>query len=94
MISDKVHKMFCFKQSKWLEKSTNFNTQKKNQAVVNFEKDFYKLLNNEFHGETMENVRNRIKVEFIEESDTEKNIKEQSKLTFNEIHKSYTKYDS
>ena len=42
----------------------------------------------------MENVRNRIKVEFIKEDDTDKIIKQQSKLTFNRIHKSYENYDS
>ena len=42
----------------------------------------------------MENVRNRIKVEFIKKDDTDKFIKQQSKLTFNGIHKSYENYDS
>ena len=37
----------------------------------------------------MENVRNRIKVEFIKKDDTDRIIKRQSKLTFNGIHKSY-----
>ena len=48
MIVDKVHEIISFKQSKWLEKYKNFNTQKRNQAVNDFEKDFYKLLNNAF----------------------------------------------
>ena len=30
-----------------------------------YEKDLYKLLNNAFKGKAMENVRNRIEVEFI-----------------------------
>ena len=42
----------------------------------------------------MENVRNRMKKEFIKKDDTEKIIKQQSKLTFNRIHKSYTTSDS
>ena len=42
----------------------------------------------------MEKVRNRIKVEFISKNDTDKIIKQQSKLTLNGIHKSYTNYDS
>ena len=40
MIVDKVHQIISYKQSKWLEKYTNFNTQKRNQAVKDFEKDF------------------------------------------------------
>ena len=65
MIVDKVHNTKSFKQSKWLEKDINFNTQKRNQAVNDFENDFYKLLKNAFYGKTMENVRNRLKIKFI-----------------------------
>ena len=42
----------------------------------------------------MENVRNRIKVEFIKKDDTGKILKQQSKLIFNGIHKSYENFDS
>ena len=66
MIVDEFHSVISFEQDKWLEKYINFNTQKRNQAVNDFENDFYKLLlNKAFYGKTMENVRNRIKVEFI-----------------------------
>ena len=51
-------------------------------------------MNNAFYGKTMENVRNRIKVEFIKKDEDEKIVKQQSKLTFNGIHKSYENYDS
>ena len=50
MKNDKVHAIFSFKQSMWLEKYINFNTQKRNQAVNDFEKDFYKLLKTHFMG--------------------------------------------
>ena len=75
-------------------KNISFKTQKRNTAKNDLEKDLYKFLNNSFYGKTMENVRNRIKVEFIKKEETPKVIKEQSKLTFNEIHKSYENYDS
>ena len=42
----------------------------------------------------MENVPNRMEVEFIKKDDTYKNTKQQSKLTFNGIHKSYENYYS
>ena len=94
MIVDKVHEIISFKQSRWLERYINFNTQKRNQAVNDFEKDFYKLLNNAFYGKTMENVRNRLKIKFVKKDDYSEIIKQQSKLTFNGIHKSYENCDS
>ena len=48
MVVDKLHEKISFKQSKWLEKYLNFNTQKRNRANNDFEKDFYILLNNVF----------------------------------------------
>ena len=89
MVVDKVHNIISFKQSSWLKKYINFNTQKRNQAVNVFEKDFYKLLNNAFYGKTMENVRNRLKIKPVKKDDYKGIIKLQSKLPFNGIHKSY-----
>ena len=94
MIVDKVHNIISFKQSRWLEKYINFNTQRRNQAVNDSEKDFYKLLNNAFYGKTMENVRNRLQIKFIKKDNYRKMIEYQSKLTFNGIHKSYENCDS
>ena len=94
MIVDKVHNIISFRQSRWLEKYINFNTQKRNKAKNNSEKDFYKLLNNAFYGKTMENVRNRLKIKFIKKDDYREIIKQQSNLTFNGIHKSYDNCDS
>ena len=94
MIIDKVHNIISFKRSKWLEKYIIFNTQKRNKAKNDFEKDFYKLLNIAFYGKTMENVRNRLKIKIIKKDDHREIIKQQSKLTFNGIHKSYETCDS
>ena len=94
MIVDEIHEVIPFKQSKWLKKYIHFNTQKRNHAVNDFEKDFYKLLNNAFYGRTMENVRNRLKIEIVKKNDYREIIKQQSKLTFNGIHKSYENCDS
>ena len=65
MVVDKIHEIISFKQSKWLEKYINFYTLKRNKAKNDFEKDFSKLLNNAFYGKTMENVRNRLGINFF-----------------------------
>ena len=92
--NEKIHNIISFTQSKWLEEYLSFNTKKRNRAENDFEKDFYKIHNNSFYGKTMENVRNRIKFEFIFKNDTDKIVKQQSKLTFDDIHTSYENYDS
>ena len=57
-------------------------------------KKTYKLLNKAFCGKKMENVRNRLKIEFIQKNDIEKTIQQQSKLPSNGIHKSYENCNS
>ena len=94
MIVDKVHDIISFRQSRWLKKYIQFNTQKTNEAVNDFEKDFYKLLNNAFCGKTIEIVRNRLEIEFVKKDDHREIIKQQSKLTFEGTHKSYENCDS
>ena len=94
MIVEKIHELISFKQSMWLEKYINFNTQERSQAVNVFEKDFHKLLNNAFYGKTMENVSNRLELEFTKKDDYEKIINQQSRLNFSDIHKSYENCDS
>ena len=53
MVVEKIHEIISLKQCKWLEKYKNFDTQKRNKSNTEFEKDFYKLINNAFYGKTM-----------------------------------------
>ena len=46
----------------------DFNTQKRKEAASNADKDFFKLLNNAVHGKTMKNVRNRMKIRVVKNS--------------------------
>ena len=94
MIVDIIHELISFKQSKWVDKYINFNTQKRNKAKYDFGKDFFILLNNAFHGKSMEKVKKHLRLQFISKNEYKKVIEQQSKLTFNGIHKSYEKCDS
>ena len=88
----KIHSLWRFKQSLWLEKYIIHNTQKRTKAKTNFEKDLYKLLNNAFFGKTMENVRERVNLEFIDHSQIQQILKRQSKLSFKGIMDHYSKF--
>ena len=94
MVVEKFHEIISFKQSKWLESYISFNTQKRNKAKNDFEKDFFKLLVNAAFGKFLENVRNRLELELIKKDNIKKINNQQSKLTFNGIQKSYENYDS
>ena len=65
MIVEKIHEKISFKQSKWLERYISFNTQKRNKAKNDFEKDFFKLLVNAAFGKFLQNVRNRLELQSI-----------------------------
>ena len=65
LISKRVHKVIEFEQEVWLNPYIMMNTELHMQAKYDFEKDFFKLMNNTVFGKTMENVRNHRDIKIV-----------------------------
>ena len=57
IILKKVNKVIQFNQEAWLKEYIDINTEFRIEAQNDFEKDFFKLMNNYVFGKTMEHVR-------------------------------------
>ena len=57
LILKKVHRMIKFNQKDQLKTFVDMNTKLRQKAKNDFQKDFFKLMNNAVSGKTMENVK-------------------------------------
>ena len=72
MRQTKVHSALRFDQSPWMEPYIRMNTELREKAARDFEKDLYKLMNSSVYGKTMENLRKRVDVKVVRSNEEDK----------------------
>ena len=80
LVLSKMHRVISFDQNPWLEPWIAYCTERRKMARDEFESDLAKLQANATFGKTMEQVRHRVNVRLI--CDTNKLTKAVSRPTF------------
>ena len=65
LVLERIHRCIEFKQSAWMKECIDFNTRLRTAARNDFEKDFYKLMNNTVFG----NIRKHRSIKLVNNKD-------------------------
>ena len=84
----KIHRVIEFNQEAWLKPYIDMNTELRNVAKNDFEKDLLKLMNNSVFGKTMENIRKHRDIKLVTtDKERSKLVSEPNYHTINLISK-------
>ena len=69
VVLERIHRAIEFNQMDWIKPYIDFNTKRRTAATNDFEKDFFKLMNNSVFGKTMENIRKHRNIKLVTNKD-------------------------
>ena len=91
LVLEKLHRVIEFRQEAWLKPYIDMNTKLRTEVKDDFEKDFFKLLNNSVFWKTMENVRNHRDIKLVTTNERRKAILDISKTLIYKFWYDYIK---